>query len=577
MLTFFKRSVISRMSYPILNRNHLIAVLLVMSLGLSFATLSPLAAQEPIEATLAMPAPVSLDPVGLSRFDLNTRDLVENLFVGLTRFNARTGQIEPMLAESWTVSADNLTWTFSLREDIQWVSYNPTSGAVEALRPVVASDVVYALQRACDAMRPSPLTTNLFVISGCRVLANADPTQPIPLETLQVFALDDTTLQVQLLFPASYLLTLTTLPEFRPLPAEMVSLNELGWSRPATLVTSGMWAVESWVEGGTMRMIRNPLWQSEFEGNVEVVNVRFDFFQDAIPTDFASGFYDFARLSPSLVQAGAVPQEQLSSSEGRTLTLLGFSFGNVTPEGLPQPSPLDSAEVRRAFALALDRDVLASVVYGVEGQGSEHFTPRTAVAGPSAPGAAYDPATARLALARGGYPDCTGLGQLTFAVSSEPADLLLAQNMVTQWQNNLGCPVDAFIINQVPRAAILDSAHNTVDVVEGFRFPLWLITWSADYPDAQSWVGDAVHCDYGYFRGRNCDRVDTLIDQAALLNDITDRFTVYNQIETDLFGSQGTFPVIPLVFEQIWWAKQPWLSGVANFGVLQFDRWVIEK
>ena len=163
-------------------------------------------------------------------------------------------------------------------------------------------------------------------------------------------------------------------------------------------------------------------------------------------------------------------------------------------------------------------------------------------------------------------------------MSDDPAEFLLAQNIVLQWQANLGCSPENFPIIQTTAAAILDSAHNTVDVAEASRYPLWIITWSADYPDAQSWVADALHCDYGYLRvGRTCDRIDALMDQAGTSTDITSRFTTYNQIETDLFGALGTFPVIPLTFEQSWWAQQPWLDDVASWGPFQFDRWTVER
>src|SRR5438105_2567840 len=52
----------------------------------------------------------------------------------LVRNNRSTDQIEPWLAESWTVSDDNLTYTFTLRGNILW-----SDG-----RPLVADDVAAA-------------------------------------------------------------------------------------------------------------------------------------------------------------------------------------------------------------------------------------------------------------------------------------------------------------------------------------------------------------------------------------------------------------------------------------------------
>src|SRR5437763_662149 len=56
----------------------------------------------------------------------------------LVRNNRSTDQIEPWLAESWTVSDDHLTYTFTLRANILW-----SDG-----RPLVADDVAAAFAAA---------------------------------------------------------------------------------------------------------------------------------------------------------------------------------------------------------------------------------------------------------------------------------------------------------------------------------------------------------------------------------------------------------------------------------------------
>jgi oligopeptide transport system substrate-binding protein len=548
----------------------------ILMLGLTLPQMTW--AQDAVEVTIALPNPISLDPVSLSRFDTAGRDIAENLFVGLTRLNARTGQVEPQLAESWEVSADGLLWTFKLRNDIQWVGIHPETNELSALRPVVASDVVFAIQRACDPLRPSPRTSNIFIIKGCRVMATQDSLEPLPLETVAIQAIDDTTLQIELLFPASSFLTMTSLPEFRPLPPEFINDSVGNWPRPGAVVTSGAWIVDNWEPNAQMRLVRNPFWAGEFEGNVTAVNIRFNAPIDTLALEIDQGTYDLARLDPLLVQSGVITQTGwLKSNDGNTLTLLGYSYNNQDAEGLQAPTVLDIPDVRRALSLAIDRQTLVGSVYGSTARPTDRFTPRTVIAAPSTPGAGFDPVTAQNLLARAGFPACAGFGQLSIAVSNDPLDLQLAQNIVAQWGTNLGCPAETFPVVPVSRTAVLESAHNTVDVSENSRFPLWLITWSGDYPDAQAWVTDALHCDYGYFRaGQVCDNTDTLMDQANAVFDITSRFTFYNQIESGLFGTQGTFPVAPLAMELNWWAQKPSLSGVASYGALQFDRWTVE-
>ena len=67
-----------------------------------------------------------------------TQAVIGDLFVGLLR-RGRDGEPAPALAESWSLSEDGLTWTFSLREA------NWSDG-----RAITADDVVYSLRRAVD-------------------------------------------------------------------------------------------------------------------------------------------------------------------------------------------------------------------------------------------------------------------------------------------------------------------------------------------------------------------------------------------------------------------------------------------
>ena len=79
--------------------------------------------------------PDHLDPALNSSVDGGC--LAVNSFEGLMRYNAE-GQLEPACAESYEVSEDGLTYTFTLRDGIKW-----SNG--EALD---ASDLVYPWKRA---------------------------------------------------------------------------------------------------------------------------------------------------------------------------------------------------------------------------------------------------------------------------------------------------------------------------------------------------------------------------------------------------------------------------------------------
>jgi ABC-type oligopeptide transport system substrate-binding subunit len=183
-------------------------------------------------------------------------DLVENLFIGLTRFNHETHQVEPQLAESWKIAADGRTWTFNLRDDIQWIkSSNPPSDEnevweLESVRTVQSWDVVRAIERVCTRDTGTPDAFIFFIIEGCKeVYQLSEPTKQ-DLEAIGAKGINATQLEITLTQPASYFLTMTTLPQIRPVPGELIDEHGAiwrtktgdlanGWQTPANIVTSG--------------------------------------------------------------------------------------------------------------------------------------------------------------------------------------------------------------------------------------------------------------------------------------------------------------------------------------------------
>ncbi|MDR7465532.1 MAG: ABC transporter substrate-binding protein [Armatimonadota bacterium] len=80
------------------------------------------------------------------------------LFEGLVETNRSTAEVEPALAESWTVSQDGRTWRFKLRQGVRW-----TDG-----RPLSADDVVFTFDAAFTPGVQSSLP-DVLTIAGKRI------------------------------------------------------------------------------------------------------------------------------------------------------------------------------------------------------------------------------------------------------------------------------------------------------------------------------------------------------------------------------------------------------------------------
>jgi len=521
----------------------------------------------PAAVTLAMPAPASLDPAPLSRFDLATRDLVENLYVGLTRLNPATRQIEPMLARSWTVSDDGLTWTFDLREDISWVRVDPASGAVQAVRPVAAGDFVYAVQRACDPLRPSPLTSNIMIIRGCHTVASAFPeviTDLFIAREIGARATGPHTLEVNLMFPASFFPTLLAMPELRPLPRETADADR--WSSAGALLTSGPFALAEWSARG-MQLVRNPFWPDPLTGSVEEVRVQFTGEASSPLAAVQSGSAQFARLDGSQIEAArAAAPGLLRTADGAGLVMLGFSFDRAI---------VDVVEARRALSYALDRTALAQIFAG-EMEPATGFTPGTVVAAPAGEGALDNTGLAQSSFEAAGYAGCAAIPEplIILVPDDDPRWQALGEAVGAQWTAALGCSPRLFEVRALPRTLMIDLAHATYDPEKVTRSHVWLATWYSEYPDASGWIGDALHCEFGYVRTlRECEPADALLDRAATEPDSAARAALYQQAEDAFFGPSGSFPVAPLLWSVTAWLQAPALAGVVGAHPARFDLW----
>src|SRR5262245_54615348 len=68
---------------------------------------------------------------------------VENLFLGLTDVDPKTTSIRPEVATKWEKNETGDVWTFTLRNDIPWVRWDPKTQKATELRKVVAGDFEY--------------------------------------------------------------------------------------------------------------------------------------------------------------------------------------------------------------------------------------------------------------------------------------------------------------------------------------------------------------------------------------------------------------------------------------------------
>jgi oligopeptide transport system substrate-binding protein len=507
----------------------------------------------------------------------NAVDIMENIYAGLTRYNAKTDAIEPELASSWSTSDDGRTWTFNLRDDIFWVrpvEEGPTLLGTELIlqpvRPVTAGDVVYAIQRACDPTLPTPDAFVLFIIEGCeRVAIMAEPDQS-ELENIGARAIDDQTLTINLTEPAAHFLTMTSTWLMRPVPPELVEEMEEEWHLPGNVWMSGPFALgaDTLMDSRTV-LERNPVWTIPFLGNVDRVNIlHLDDEMDAYLL-WEDRNLDLSPL-PAAEQSNILSRHQAKADlvTNQEVFYLAYNFD----------SPAFSIpEVRQAFGAAIDRERVIREVHDGRGLPMRHLGPPGVIGAPPVDevGTGYSPDLARRLMDNSVFGDCRLMPPITYLVSSSDIALQQAELLRTMWMEELGCGEVQIAIEQVQFGVLLSSTRPDAGAQ---RPDLWDLGWASYYPDQDNWLGDVLHCEDSENRQRRpCAEADQIVRRANGDIPIEERWSLYRDAERGFFGEGGIEPLSPLFVRGDYVLRQGWLNYTpAHFGGEQYDTYLLD-
>ncbi len=372
------------------------------------------------------------------------------------------------------ISADGLTYTFKLRDNLKW-----SDGT-----PLVAQAFVDGAKRLFD-----PGTAN-FYVDFYRVLAaggkNAELEQALADgieddaltaaeqavgDNLEVSAPDDKTVVYKLNKQSPVFLLLATMWPLYPVRQDVIDANGDQWWEAATHIGNGMFTLSSWNHDENMTLTKNPNWHRQsFLDTLEI-----DFIDDDAIAFLAykQGELDIVILGPAeLVQ---VREDEGIQEEFQTyarLSTSGIYFNNDDPA-------LAVREVRQALASAIDRTEYAEVVregavgpaYGWVPPGMPGFDAEV--------GRQYDNEVtkAQELLASGGFAGGAGL-ELEILTTDSTVSKLLTAWLKEQWETNLGVTVT---FNVVERATYFAERN-------AGNFQVTTGGWGADYPDPQNWM-----------------------------------------------------------------------------------------
>ena len=326
----------------------------------------------------------TLDPqVG---YDWQNWSVIKSIFDGLMDYKPGTTELEPDLAESYTVSDDGLTYTFTLRDGVKFHNGRPMSSA----------DVKYSFERAVNPATQSPGGGYFGMIAGYDDVAGGKATTLSGIETP-----DDKTVIFKLTRPDATFLHLMAINFGYVVPKEEVEKAGADWGKKP--VGTGAFKFVEWVPGQNIKLERN---KDYFRAGVPYLdNITFEFGQD--PTvavlRLKKGEVDIVGdgIPPAqFAEIMADPASKELIAEGNQLHT-GYVTMNVT-----QP-PFDNVKVRQAVNMAINKERIVRLINNRAAPASQALPPAMPGYNPDNKGYAYDPEGAKKLLAEAGVGEIT--------------------------------------------------------------------------------------------------------------------------------------------------------------------------
>lgn len=284
----------------------------------------------------AMTEPPAIDPAIAT--DTTSGWVLDHIFEGLY---TRDEEGNPVLgaAEDVSISEDGKTYTFTLREDAKW-----SDGS-----PVTANDFEFAWERVLNPDTGSPFAFYMYYIKGAEAYNKGEGS----VEDVGITAVDDTTFEVELNAPLGYMDSLLTLWTFYPVQQKAVEADE-NWAAEAdTYVSNGPFEMTEWQHESNVVIEKNDEYYGEEE--VKMEKVTFELVNEATTyyQMFKTGELDLVMTLPTDVIASERENEEYMEVPYYGTYMYMF---NVEEE------PFNNAKVRRAFAMAVDRQSLTDNV-----------------------------------------------------------------------------------------------------------------------------------------------------------------------------------------------------------------------
>lgn len=482
--------------------------------GLLLACLSLSSCQTRPRADLVLcngAEPQTLDPALVSG-QLEGR-LCSALYEGLTRRDSR-GKSIPAAAQSWNISPDGKTYTFHLRPDLRWSNGDP----------VTSSDYRESWLRALHPNTASPYAEIFFGISNAQDFNQSkSPAESVGLQTP-----DPLTLRVQLTHPLPYFPSLTSFTTYLPVHQATVTKYGDRWAQPGTWVGNGPYRLLGWKINDRVSLEKNPLYHSPERIRLQRI--------DALAVTRASTAFNLYSSGQAdlLLDKGLIPSLMLPQLRGRADFHPGPLFATYFYRFNVTRPPFQDVRIRRAFALAIDKETIVERITRGNEPIAQSLTPRGIADYNPPEGLPSDPTTAQGLLKLAGFPEGRGFPRVSLLYNKSELNEQIAVEIQAQWKRVLGVEVE---LRNQEWATYLRS-------LDELDFDIARSSWVGDYDDPNTFLDCFVTGRGNNRTGWSDPTYDSLLNRALAEPNPTKRLQLLASAETILVTQ--ALPIIPL-------------------------------
>lgn len=478
--------------------------------------------------------PVDLDPATTTLPD--EFGILRAFLEGLLIPGANGSEPQPGVATGFTVSDDKLVYTFHLRPDARWSDGTPVS----------ATQFIDAYRRLLTPATAARKANVFYPVKNARAFAEGKLTD---FSSVGFRAADPQTLVISLGQPTPRFPYYVASGPWLPVRADLVAQHGRNWTRPGNFVGNGPFTLSEWRADQRIVAKKNPLWHGA--ANVRLSEIQFIRFDSGDSEDraFRAGQIDVTMSVPfSKVE---VYQRERPGELHRApmIETRHLSFNTRRP-------PLDNENLRRALALAIDREIIVQrVLKGGQPAATRLLPPTLFSDGQTMPPPAahgFDPQRARDILAAA-HIDPKSLRRLEVTAWS-PSQVPVLEAVQAQWRQELGIEI---------AIAIREAKVHLSSLAAG-DYDIGFITAIPDVADAAEVLGDYVSAAPENYPHWSDNEFDVGLARARATAQPKERGELLRALEAHLLAAA---PLTPIYFNPKIWLMSPRVRGWQEDGL----------